>query len=104
MGAPPGQLVAHDRGAACQTGRSCPSIDRGLAAVVAINAFEISEVAEGRASCPNALSKHLDEADAQLIELGAIQLASCGVGSDARCKQAFVGVDVACACDKSLVE
>ena len=104
MGAASGQLVANDWGAACEARRSCASINGGLPPVVAIDAFEIPEDAEGGSSCANAFLKHIHQTGTELVELRPLQLPSGRVGCNAGSKQAFIGIDVAGTCHEALVQ
>ena len=98
MGAAPSQFDPFDGGSAAQARLACSPVNSGLASIVSIHAFQITEVAESRSANANADLQDMHQAVAQFLQLFAIEPTRGGLWCDARDEQAFVGVDVASAC------
>lgn len=71
--------------------------------IITIDAFNISEVAERRAAFANAVLQDLDNTGMELLNLFALQVSTMSLGVDFTEKERFIGVDVADACDQSLI-
>ena len=69
MGAASGQLVSQKNGSADAARLAVASIHPGLTAVIAIDAFEVSEITEGRAPGTDAGLQHIHKAGAQVFQL-----------------------------------
>lgn len=64
----------------------------------------VDVVGDGRAAEADGVLKHLAESEAQALELGPGEAACHAPGADASVEEAFVGIDVADADEKRLVE
>ena len=104
VGASPCQLFTLYRGPATVARLPSTSVHGCLPPVVAIHAFEISEIAEGGSTCTDALLQHCCKASAESIELWAFEMTCLGVRCNSCCEQAFIGVDVPCTSNDGLVE
>ena len=97
MGATTGKFHPINGSATGQTRLPGAPINRGLSSVIAVDAFKISEIAECCATNADADLEHMHKAVAHLFQLFAVEPACLSLGCNARCKQAFVGIDIACA-------
>ncbi len=100
----PSQFDAFNR---CSTGAAVLSsavVDPGLTAVLAIDAFDIAEVAEGGAACANAVLEDLDDGAVEFGEFGLADAMGGAGGENTAEEEGFVSVDVTDASDEALVE
>ena len=104
MTAATSQCVAPQDRAALAAGFPAAPVHPGLAAVVAIGAGEVAEIAEGGAASANAEFQHLHQGLAQLLEPRRADAPRWGVGADASHEQAFIGIDVANPGHQCLIE
>ncbi len=100
----PRQFHPCDRGTAGLTGLAFPVVDPGDIAVVAIDAFDVAEVAEGGAAFANTVLEHLDDGGVEELDLLGLEAGAVGLGIDFAEEEGFVGVDVADSGDEGLVE
>ena len=98
MGATTGKFHPINGSATVQTRLPGASINRGLSSVIAVDAFKVSEIAECCATNADADLEHMHQAVAHVFQLFAVEPACWCLGCNARCKQAFVGINIACAC------
>ena len=96
MGAASSKLDSINSSATVQTRLPGTSIHRSLSAVIAVDAFKVTEITECCATNADADFQHLDKAFADLLKLFAVEPACWCLGCDARCKQALIGIDIAC--------
>ena len=96
MGAASSKLDPINSSATVQAWLPGTSIHRGLPAVIAVDAFKVSKITECCATNTDADFQHLNKAFADLFKLFAVEPACWCLGRDACCKEAFIGVDIAC--------
>ena len=87
MGTTPRQLDPFDGGSAAQAVLAGPPVYSGLASVVSIHSFQVTEVAEGGSADANADLQHMHQAVGQFFQLLATETTR-GVWCDARDEQA----------------
>ena len=104
MGAAPRQFHPFNRCSAGQAVFAGSTVDSGLASVVSIDAFQITEVAEGGSAHANADLQHMNQAVAEFLQLLATETTSGCVWCDPGDEQALVGIDVASACHQGLIQ
>ena len=103
MGAAPAQLLALNRGAAAMAWRPCSAIHRCLSPVVAIDAFQISEVTERCASSTDAFFQHLNQAETEIVELLCIQFSRRRLWGNSRSEETFIGINIPCPRHEALI-
>ena len=99
--AEPGPLYG---GAAAPAKFATSPVHPGLAAVIAIETLQVAEIAEGGSAYSDTCAQYFYQRRSQPFKFGTLKAAAGSLGGDARGEQAFVGVDVAHACDQGLIQ
>ena len=98
MGAASRKLDSIDSSAAVQAGLPSASINRGLPSVIAVDAFKVTEITERCAPNADADLEHVHKAFADFFKLFAVEPACRCLGCNARCEEAFIGIDISGSC------
>jgi len=104
VGASPGEEDAADGGSADEAGLAGAQVDAMLELEEAGNAVGVDVIGDGRAPQFDGLAQDGLQGGVQPIEAGASEASGHARGADSGVEEAFVGVDVADAMEKLLVE
>ena len=98
MGAASSKLDSINSSATVQTRLPGTSIHRSLPAVIAVDAFKVTEITERCAPNADADLEHVHKAFADFFKLFAVEPACRCLGCNARCEEAFIGIDISGSC------